>query len=109
MSYCPAVGPGCVDIDGLGEGSVIQYHMVNDELYANVSCREGLYFEGTHSSKALLHCSSDVWDRDLRPCNGKSTSTRSHEECAKREYNQNVVKIKRIYIVHMISYCLILF
>ena len=110
MFYFPAIGPGCGDLDGLGAGSLIEYHMVNDELYANVSCREGLYFEGTHLSKALLHCSSDVWDRDLRPCKGKSTSECSHEVgiCTKREFHKSVVQTKIIYIRPIIAYCLII-
>ena len=107
MFYFPAIGPGCGDLDGLGAGSVIEYHMVNDELYANVSCREGLYFEGTHLSKALLHCSSDVWDRDLRPCKGKSTSKLSQEKCTKIEFHQNIVQAKIINNGPMISYCVL--
>ena len=73
---CPAVGPGCADLNRLGPESVVEYYLVNDELYANVSCRDGLYFVGTHLSTAVLHCAGDRWDRHLGECAGESPSTR---------------------------------
>ncbi|KAI0226141.1 hypothetical protein LSAT2_023174 [Lamellibrachia satsuma] len=68
LVHFEAVGPGCADLDRLGPESVVEYYLVNDELYANVSCRDGLHFVGTHLSTAVLHCAGDRWDRHLGEC-----------------------------------------
>lgn len=68
LVHFKAAGPGCEDLTDLGQDAVVNYYMQQDELYANVSCREGLYFVGTHMSAAHLHCSNDQWDINLGAC-----------------------------------------